>query len=401
MFRMKIKHSPILIAFLLSVTVLISCEGYVPDTTPVADPITGKLPEYAWSEAAPSLYEAYADYFDIGTAVNVRDISDPDTVNYLILDRQFNTFVYENECKPDYIHPEETVYDFNAMDHLVEWASSHQKKARGHTLIWYKQNPDWLFKDGDKDAAPELLLQRMESHVRTIVSRYKGQISTWDVVNEALDDSSGLRNSDWLRLIGDLDGDGDEYDYIEAAFKAAHESDPDARLIINDYDLESSTRKAQQMYELVKALLQQGIPVHGIGLQMHIDYQFDIRLFQKNVALLAKLREIDPDFKIEITELDISCYPRDSKEVQKALSDSFIKRFDAKYAQLFRTFMNLSEQGILDTVVFWGYFDGASWLNESPVENRTDYPLLIDRSMKFKSAYWAVYHLPFKDDEAN
>ena len=110
---------------------------------------------------------------------------------------------------------------------------------------------------------------------------------------------------------------------------------------------------------------------------------------------------IDPDFKIEITELDISCYPRDSKEVQKALSDSFIKRFDAKYAQLFRTFMNLSEQGILDTVVFWGYFDGASWLNESPVENRTDYPLLIDRSMKFKSAYWAVYHLPFKDDEAN
>ena len=95
-----------------------------------------------------------------------------------------------------------------------------------------------------------------------------------------------------------------------------------------------------------------------------------------------------------MTELDLSCFTSNDKSTEKEITEEFTEQFDAKYCEVFNMLMDLSEEGILDTVVFWGYDDGSSWLNEFPVEGRTNHPLLIDRDLKFKSAYWDLMNLP-------
>ena len=355
---------------------------------------TADMAEYAYEDKAPSLCEVYADYFQVGAAVKPRDFEEG-TERFEIINKQFNVYTLENDTKPENIHPSEDEYNFEATDQLVEFAEKYDKTVRGHTLVWHSQCPDWFFYDDDgNQVSADVLVERMKEHITTIVSRYKGKIDTWDVCNEVIDDSYGLRFSDWLKIIGDYDGDGDNYDFVEIAFKTAHEADPDARLIINDYSLEVNSNKAITMYNMVKQLLEEGVPIDGIGLQMHIDYETDVERMRKNIALFEKLREIDPDFVIEVTELDLSCFTSNDKSTEKEITEEFTEQFDAKYCEVFNMLMDLSEEGILDTVVFWGYDDGSSWLNEFPVEGRTNHPLLIDRDLKFKSAYWDLMNLP-------
>ncbi len=354
---------------------------------------SGDLVEYAYDENAPSLYEEFADYFQIGAAINPSDLEEG-TERFNIITNQFNVFTMENDTKPDHIHPSEDTYNFTNTDKFVEYGEKYDKTLRGHTLIWHSQCPDWFFYDDEgNEVTADVLVDRINEHVTTIVSRYKGKIDTWDVVNEVLDDAYGLRFSKWLKLVGDYDGDGDDYDFIEIAFRAAHEADPDARLIINDYSLESNTNKAITMYNMVKDMLEEGVSIDGIGIQMHIGVNTDIELARNNIEILAGLKEEYPDFIIEVTELDMSCYDWGDESIEVDLTDEFVQKFDDKYCELFNMLMDFAEEGVIDTVVFWGYNDGASWLNGSP-EGRVNHPLLIDRELKFKSAYWALMNLP-------
>ena len=247
-------------------------------------------PEYAYDDEAPSLCEAYADYFNIGAAINSWDLTDETTDRFKLINKHFNTFVMENETKPDQIHPKEDTYNFDATDKFVEFGEKYGKTLRGHTLVWHSQVPDWFFEDNGEQASADLLVERMKEHITTVVSRYKGKIDTWDVCNEVLDDSYGLRLSNWLKIIKDYDGDGDRYDFIEIAFRTAHEADPDARLIINDYSLESSTDKAITMYNMVKKMLEEGVPVDGVGLQMHVGIDMDVEKARENMKILARLK---------------------------------------------------------------------------------------------------------------
>lgn len=359
------------------------------------------LPEYAYDETAPSLYEEFADYFNVGAAINPSDLVEG-TEQYNIITKQFNVFTMENDTKPDHVHPSEDTYNFTNTDKFVEYGEKNGKILRGHTLVWHSQCPDWFFYDDEgNEVTADVLVERLKEHITTIVSHYKGKIDTWDVVNEVLDDNFGLRLSNWLKIIGDYDGDGDKYDFIEIAFRTAHEADPDARLIINDYSLETSENKAITMYNMVKQMLEEGVPVDGVGLQMHIGYDTDIEQARNNIEILAKLREVNPDFVIEITELDMSCYSWGDESTEIELTKEFVQQFDDKYCELFNMLMDFAEQGIIDTVVFWGYNDGASWLNGFPVANRTNHPLLIDRDLKFKSAYWALMNLPSRRQTAD
>ena len=375
----------------LLVSSLASCSGEVNYTADMA--------EYAYEDKAPSICEVYKDYFQVGSAINPRDLEEG-TDRFNIINKQFNVFTLENDTKPETIHPSEDVYNFDSTDQLVEFGEKYDKTVRGHTLVWHSQCPDWFFYDDEgKQVTADVLVERMKEHITTIVSRYKGKIDTWDVCNEVVDDSYGLRLSNWLKIIGDYDGDGDNYDYIQIAFETAHEADPDARLIINDYSLEVNSNKTITMYNMLKQLLEEGVPIDGVGIQMHIDYETDVERMRDNIKLLAKLREIDPDFVIEVTELDLSCFTSYDNSTEKEITEEFTEQFDAKYCEVFNLLMDLSDEGILDTVVFWGYDDGSSWLNDFPVEGRTNYPLLIDRDLKFKSAYWDLMNLPRQREE--
>lgn len=349
-----------------------------------------KRPEFAYDPEAPSLYEAYEDYFKVGTAINSWQLKEG-TNEFEIITKQFNEFVMENETKPDQIHPKENEYRFAGTDAFVEFGEKYGKTLRGHTLVWHSQCPDWFFEgENGEDASADLLVQRMKDHITTVVSRYKGKIYSWDVVNEVIDDAGGMRFSNWLKIVKDYDGDGDRYDFVEIAFRTAREADPDARLILNDYGLESNEDKAISAYMMVKKMMEEGVPIDGIGLQMHIGYDFDVEKCKENVKILAKLKEINPDFVLEVTELDMTCFAGGDDSTEMELTSKFVKEFDKKYAEVFTMFKELAEEGLLDSVVFWGYYDGGTWLNGFPVEGRTNHPLLIDRDYRFKSAYWAV-----------
>ncbi len=351
-----------------------------------------QLAEYVYDDNAPSLCDAYADYFKVGACINPWTFSDPNSNEYKLITKQFNAFVYENSTKPDAMHPSEDRYNFGDTDKLVEFAESQGALVRGHTLIWHSQCPDWFFYASGNSGEPataEQLMKRIDEHVTTIVTHYKGKIDTWDVVNEVINDGGGLRFSDWLKIVGDYDGDGDKYDYIEQAFISARAADPDARLIINDYNMEWSEQKTISMYLAVKKMLEDGIPIDGVGLQMHIGYDTNIDTLRSNLEKLAKLREINPDFVLEVTELDMNCNGWDGDPNDK----EFIEKFNQTYSDLFALLMEYSEMGFIDTVMFWGINDGNSWLNSS---ERDNYPFLIDRENKFKSAYWDVISLPLK-----
>jgi len=139
----------------------------------------------------------------------------------------------------------------------------------------------------------------------------------------------------------------------------------------------------------VREMLREGVPVHGIGLQMHLGPDTDLEKLKNNVRKFTALREIAPDFCLEVTELDLSCYRWDDTAEDVEWTDERTARFSAQYTELFRFLLELSDEGVLDTVVFWGLHDGISWLNGFPRRHR-NYPLLIGRDFLLKPAFFDV-----------
>ncbi len=342
--------------------------------------------ELSYDEDAPSLYEAFADWFEVGCAINTWNLNDKNSPEYQTITKHFNVFVLENESKQDAVQRTEGNFNFDAMDKFVEFGEETGATLRGHTLVWHSQCPDWFFFDNGKEASAELVLERMKTHIRTVVDRYKGKIDTWDVVNEVIGDGGGLRDSYWVQRVGDYDGDGDKYDFIEQAFITARECDPDARLIINDYSLESSEQKAISMYLAVKKMLNDGVPIDGIGFQMHIGINTDMDVMRRNFEILGQLRDIKPDFIFEVTELDMSVYNWGDNNATEYTKD-IRNQQTQKYRELFEFLIEQSEAGYLDSVVFWGMSDNHSWLNK---DNQPNYPMLFAREWKLKDCYWEV-----------
>ena len=338
------------------------------------------LPIQAFSPDAPSLAEAFRGRLRIGAAVNSWNLS-PETDACRAIRKQFNILTLENESKPISIHPEEDRYTFDRFDRFAAFGEETGTRLRGHTLVWHGQCPDWFFRDGEKDASKELLLSRMEEHIRTTVSRYRGRVAVWDVLNEVLRDDGGLRESKWYRIAGK--------DYIPIAFRAARDADPDARLVINDYNLETSDAKADTMTGLVEELLRDGVPVDAVGLQMHLNLFTDTDALKRNVRKIADLRRLKPDLTLEVTELDLSCYRWGDNAQDVEWTEETEAAFRAKYTELFRFFLELAKEGTLDTVVFWGLHDGVSWLNGFPVRHK-NYPLLIGRDFRLKQAFYDI-----------
>lgn len=356
-------------------------------------------PQYlvpAWDESLPSLWETFDGLFQVGAAVNTDQLK-PDTDFYRTITKHYNVFVTENEMKPMYVNPSEGTFHFTAPDRFVEFGEEVGATLRGHTLVWHSQAPDWWFRGSDNGRATrEELLSRMETYITEVMTRYKGRVAVWDVVNEAFSDQGkGLRMEDegsqYAAIIGDLDGDGNLTDYIEQAFYMADAADPDAQLIINDYSLENGDAKLNSFYESVKAMLEKGVPIDGAGIQAHIQIGWpSVPTFEKAIEKLATLKEINPDFKVQITELDVSIFAWDDQSKEKEMTPQLQAELATRYADLFDMFRRQAEKGNLDMVVTWGVYDGRSWLDSYPVAGRVNAPLLFDRQMNAKPAFWGV-----------
>lgn len=342
---------------------------------------------------AQTLKEAFHDTFRVGAAINRWQAEERDPLAAPLIPAQFNTVTPENDMKWERIHPRPGTFDFGPADTYAAYARKNGMFAVGHCLIWHSQTPKWVFEDEEgKPLTRDALLARMRDHIQTVMTRYKGRISGWDVVNEALDEDGTLRNSPWRRIIGD--------DFIQKAFEFAHAADPDAELYYNDYSLESEA-KGKGAVRLIKQLKAAGATVTGVGLQGH--YKIDWPSAQRVAETIEAFRPLG--VQVHITELDVDVLPRTTAtnsadvantaagtaaanpykdglppEMQKALAD--------RYAELFKIFA--SKHDIVRRVTFWGVTDAGSWLNNFPTRGRTNYPLLFDRQGRPKPAFYAV-----------
>ncbi len=197
----------------------------------------------------------------IGAALNQNQFSGADEVGARLIGEQFNSITPENVLKWEAVHPQLDKYDFAPGDAYVAFGEQHGMFIIGHTLVWHNQTPRWVFEDAEgKPVDRDTLLKRMRDHIQTVVGRYKGRIKGWDVVNEALNEDGTLRQTQWLKIIGE--------DYLAKAFQYAHEADPAAQLHYNDYSLENKPKRKGAI-ELIKKLQAQGIPITAVGLQGH------------------------------------------------------------------------------------------------------------------------------------
>jgi len=337
---------------------------------PAVAPGTGGLKDY------------YKNYFPIGVAVSAHALQ-TDEAGLLI--SQFNSLTPENAMKMGVIHPGEQWYNWKEADSIAAFARRNGMKLRGHTLVWHRQAPGWIFKDANgQQVSKEVLLQRLKEHITTVVKRYKGTVYAWDVVNEAISDDPRefCRSSLWYRICGE--------EFIEKAFQWAHEADPDALLFYNDYN-EINPVKRKKIIKLVNGLVSKGIPVHGIGLQGH---------WAINEPSREQLENTFKDFiplglKLQITEFDVSVYPKEHEMRTRQAGDSAAVFTPAveqqqieQFSMCFEIFRKYSSA--LTGVTFWNISDRHSWLDNFPVRGRKDYPLLFDKDLQPKKAFWSV-----------
>ena len=280
------------------------------------------------------------------------------------LRREFNMIVAENAFKWDAVHPSRNTFNFTDTDALVAFAEANDIELRGHTLVWHQQLPGWLTGGSfSRDEAIEIL----RNHISTLVGRYKDRIWAWDVVNEAIDDSTGaLRtNSFWYRTIGP--------DYVELAFRFAYEADPDALLYYNDYSAEGLGTKSDAVYNMVADLKSRGVPIDGVGWQMHVTSGFRITDAHRiNARRLAEL-----GLEVSITELDVRInLPTTAEKLNQQ-------------AESYRDIINfcLSEPNV-KALVMWGYTDKYSWI-PGFIQGWGD-ALILDANYQPKPAYVAL-----------
>jgi endo-1,4-beta-xylanase len=266
----------------------------------------------------------------------------------------------------------------------VDFGVRNEIKVRGHTLCWHAQTPGWLFIDSSgKDVSKEVLLRRLKSHIHTVVSRYKGKIYAWDVVNEAIADGPEfLRKSKFTEITGD--------EFIEKAFEYAHEADPEAVLFYNDYNTEIASKR-DKIYRLLKGLKEKGVPVHGVGLQAHWSVSSPTREeLEKSIEMFSSL-----GLQIQFTELDVSVYSgrQGGQLIQGQRRQMETPVFTAemeqqqleKYKMVFEVFRKHRKH--ITGVTFWNISDRYSWLDG---RGRKNYPLLFDKDLKPKKAYGEV-----------
>lgn len=334
------------------------------------------------SFAQSTLKDAYAGKFFIGTAMNAPQILEHNAAEVKVIKENFNAIVAENCMKSGPMQPEEGKFDFELADKFVEFGVQNNMHITGHCLIWHSQAPRWFFTDSEgNDVSPEVLKERMKTHIYTVVRRYKGKIKGWDVVNEAFEDDGSYRKSKFYQILGE--------DFIKYAFQYAHEADPDCELYYNDYS-EAIPTKRDGIAAMVKKLKDQGVRIDAVGMQCHVGLDYpSLEDYEKAIQTYAAL-----GVKLMITEMEISVLPIPVRNLSsdittniayqeklnpytQGLPDSVSVALADRYADFFKLFLKYDDA--FTRVTVWGVNDGNSWKNGFPVRGRTDYPLLFDR----------------------
>lgn len=333
------------------------------------------------------LKQSFKNDFYIGVAMNSAQINGLDKKAQKLIQNNFNSIVAENCMKSEKIQPTEGDFQFAEPDKLVEFGMQNNMHIIGHTLIWHSQAPKWFFVDNNgQTVSREVLIERMRTHINTVVKRYKGRVKGWDVVNEAINDNGTWRESPFYKIIGK--------DFVKLAFQFAHEADPDAELYYNDYSMALEKRR-NSVVAMVKELQAEGIKIDGIGMQGHLAMDFpSVEEFEKSIVAFSEL-----GVKVMITELDLTVLPSpwsktganiaDKADYQERMNPyktgvpaEVNAEWEQKYLDFFQLFVKHKDK--ISRVTLWGLTDTDSWKNDWPIKGRTDYPLLFDRNYQPK-----------------
>ncbi|ERM81505.1 hypothetical protein P872_10325 [Rhodonellum psychrophilum GCM71 = DSM 17998] len=336
-----------------------------------------------------SLKIAFKDHFLIGAAVNNRQVSGMDQAALPVLEKHFSSISPENLLKWGPVHPMPGVYNFTPADQFVEMGAQLGAFIVGHTLVWHQQTPDWVFENDNGELLEKKeLIARMEDHIETVAGRYKGRIHGWDVVNEVFFDNGQYRTSKWYNAAGK--------DFIKAAFRKAHQVDPETELYYNDYNM-WKPEKREAAIALAREMRSEGIKIDGIGMQGH--YGLDSPSLDQIEASIVAIAAAG--FQVMFTEVDIDVLPnpvnRQGADIdatfeadekynpyKNELPQEIQEKLAKRYAALFALFVKHSDK--ISRITFWGVNDGGSWLNNWPIKGRTAYPLPFDKEYKEKEA---------------
>jgi endo-1,4-beta-xylanase len=306
----------------------------------------------------------------IGTAVRPSQFSEAAYASTLA--REFNMVEPEDAMKWWVIRANPGTFDFRQGDEVVRFAQAHNMKVRGHCLVWGRDNPAWLVHG---HSSPPQLSQMLQEHTARVMKHYAGQVFAWDVVNEALDENGNVRDSLWYSQPGiGLAGKGTSY--IEQAFRWAHEADPKALLFYNEAEGEGLHRKSDAIYAMVKDFKTRGVPIDGVGLQLHISsLGFDVAPVAANIARLTAL-----GVQVHITELDVSL-PVDSR------GEVIFKDDLARQAEIYHGIVHACLQSPGCTAIqTWGFTDKYSWIGSHSHHTRGQ-ALPFDREYQPKPSY--------------
>jgi endo-1,4-beta-xylanase len=336
----------------------------------------------------------------IGTAVRPAQLSEAAYASTLA--REFNMLEPEDVLKWEVVHPEPQSFDFSQADQIMDFATRQGMKVRGHTLVWHQQNPKWLMEG--KYTSGELA-QIIEKHIKTVVGHYRGKIFAWDVVNEAFDELhvGELRSTIWLNQPG-IGLAGNEvassyeprassaparselgarspkqiYSYIERCFRWAHEADPQALLFYNEAGAEVVNPKSDAIYAMVHDFRQRGVPIDGIGFQMHIEnLRADVASISANIKRFTAL-----GVQVHITEMDVAL-PVDGSGNPRPED---LQRQADVYREV--AIACLSHRGCT-AIQTWGFTDKYSWIGWHS-EKTQGAALPFDRNYGVKPAYDAL-----------
>lgn len=279
--------------------------------------------------------------------------SRPDGALYAdVAGAEYDFVTSENQLKPDLVNPLPGVYRWASADNLVAYARSVDQAVHGHTLVWHRQLPGWLGR-----TAPATREGHMREYIDRVMTRYRGDVAVWDVVNEAFEDDGTFRDSLWFEAMGER--------YIDVAFSQARESDPAAQLIYNDYDVAYGDAKPDAMFDMLEGALARGVPIDGVGFQLHVFARFDgFDEVRRNFARAAAL-----GLDVYVTELDVSMAAGDTEAGQAAVYDELLGI--------------CLEQSACRAFQTWGFTDMYSWRDEYS-------PLPLDEAYGAKPAYRAL-----------
>jgi endo-1,4-beta-xylanase len=277
------------------------------------------------------------------------------------------------------------VFNWASADRIVAFAKANNMMMRGHTLVLHSQTPAAFFTDDNgNQLTKDQLYARLKVYITAVMNHFKDVTFCWDVVNEAVSDKEGeiyRTESPWYKICGK--------DYIGTAFRIARSVNPNIKLVYNDYNLVNPA-KLERACTMLKELADAGVPIDAVGLQGHWSNDITAEMLQTAIDRITAF-----GFKIQVTELDVTTYTAyhgDGAKNQVKETQPYTKQVEYNLADSYKRFFEVLHKnaGKVTSVTFWGLDDGRTWLNGFPVRGRTDYPLLFDKELKPKKAYYSI-----------